>query len=336
LARLVLFRRRIVKLHGALFAACVVTGGLASARAEPDARAEARAHYERGIGLAERSAYEEALAEFRRAYERSPHFAVLYNIGLCHVGLERPADAATAFRRYLAEGGGEIPPERRAEVEARLASIESRFAELTITADRAGTVVAVDGKEIGRTPLAHPVRVPAGVHEITATLDGVPVLNRRLELAEAERRTIDFAFAASPLASPPPLAMAPAPASPPPENAGPRNPAKADTTGPWHTAGFVLAGAGVAAGIGGVVHYAWNRERHADWEAEQARLTAEPPPLDYRERAAANNELADSIERASAVTVGLFVASGALVAGGLALVVVDPSGGAKIAWSGTW
>jgi hypothetical protein len=36
------------------------------------------------------------------------------------------------------------------------------------------------------------------------------------------------------------------------------------------------------------------------------------------------------------VTVGLFVASGALLAGGVALVVVDPGSGASVAWSGRW
>ena len=105
---------------------------------------------------------------------------------------------------------------------------------------------------------------------------------------------------------------------------------------PWRTVGFVLAGAGVAAGVGGVVHYAWNRGRHADWEAEKTSLEQQPPPVDYHDRAIANNELAESIDNASAVTVGLFVASGALLAGGVTLVVVDPGRGARVAWSGTW
>jgi len=334
LARLVHVRRAAVRVRSALLALVLTVAGPHAARADGDPRGDARVHYERGIELTERRAYDEALVEFRRAYERSPHFAVLYNIGLCHVALGRPVDALEVFSRYLAEGGAEVPSERRAQVETQIREIEARFAELTITADRAGTEVAVDGRALGRTPLERPVRLPAGAHEISATLDGVPVLKRRIELAEAERRTFDVAFAQTPVTSSPAPAPLPAPVLPPDD---PKTVEKTETSGPFRTVGTVLLGTGIAAGVGGIVHYAWNRGRHDDWEAEQARLSAEPPPLDYRERALANNELADSIERASTVTVGLFVASGVLVAGGTALIVVNPGGGGgRVAWSGPW
>jgi hypothetical protein len=326
-----------VRARWGVFVALLAFGHACTARANGEPRAEARVHYERGLALADERSYAEALVEFEKAYDQSPHYAVLYNIGLCLVALGRPLDAVETFSRYLREGGAEVPEERRTQIQARIAELEARFAELTITADRGGTLVTVDGREIGRTPLERPVRVPAGVHEISATLDGVPVVRRRIELAETERRTIEFAFAPFPIATVAPVLSAPVSSPGPlvmPEQAQPRDmPVASD---PWRTAGFVLTGAGIAAGVGGLVHYAWNRGRHEDWKAEQARLTAVPPPLDYHERALENNELADSIERASAVTVGLFVASGALVAGGVTLVVVDPGSGATVAWSGTW
>ncbi|HEX6278309.1 MAG TPA: tetratricopeptide repeat protein, partial [Polyangiaceae bacterium] len=218
-----------MRVHGFILFAFLASSIAPSAHAEADPRAEARAHYERGIALAERRSYDEALVEFRRAYDQSPHFAVLYNIGLCHLGLDRSTEALDAFRRYLAEGGAEVPPDRRVQVETQIAELESRFAELTITADRPGTVVAIDGKELGRTPLARPIRVPPGAHDISATLDGVPVLNRRIELAAAERRTIDVAFAPATVPAAPP---SPASAAPPPLALEPPGREKPDEFGP--------------------------------------------------------------------------------------------------------
>ena len=87
--------------------------------------------------------------------------------------------------------------------------------------------------------------------------------------------------------------------------------------------GYALGGLGVAAGGVALGHYLYNRERYQDWQAEDAQLSSDPPPDDYRERQLANNELASSIDDASRVTVGLSVASGVLVAGGITVLVVD-------------
>jgi tetratricopeptide (TPR) repeat protein len=316
----------------------LVLGSVGIARANDDPRAAARSHYERGNELAGNGAYETALAEFRQAYEKSPHFAVLYNVGLCHVALGRPVEAIDAFRKYLAEGRSEVPAARRDEVEAQIATLESRLAELTITTDRPGARVFVDGRELGQTPLG-PVRLDPGKHEVSASLEGAPTATRTVELHEAERRTVDFTFALPSRAPTPASAPTPAPKTAPPLLLDPSHPPKhadSSASGPYHTLGYTLAGAGAVVGGGALAHYFWNQGRHDDWEAEHARLRKGPTSPGYYDRVVANNERAASIERASAVTIGLFVASGALLTGGVTLIVVDPGAGASVAWSGRW
>lgn len=102
-------------------------------------------------------------------------------------------------------------------------------------------------------------------------------------------------------------------------------------------AGLVTGGAGLLLGAAAGGHYLWNRGRHADWRTEDAALTGPGAVPDYRERQLANNALADSIERGSRVSVGLAVASGALVSAGIVLIALDgrvaPAGtGRKNAW----
>jgi hypothetical protein len=323
-----------------LLSVIIVVLGLSKvALADDDPRSAARSHYERGLGLVESGAYQAALTEFERAYEKSPHFAVLYNIGLCHVALGRRPEAVAALRTYLEQGGPQIPDERRKSVEKQLAELEARFAEITITTDRAGAVISVDGREVGRTPLPKPLRLPAGAHEISAVTEGAPKATRNIEIGEAERRTIDFTFAPGPPAAPAAVAAPAAQSERPPsllalDSPKPRTDAR--ESGPYRTVGYVLTAAGVAAGVGGFAHYFWNRSRQGDWESEHESLKNGPPSPDFHDRAVANNELADSIEGAEAVTVGLFVASGVLIAGGVTLIVVDPGSGARVAWRGTW
>jgi tetratricopeptide (TPR) repeat protein len=327
-----------VRFHKLFLVFLLAFGPSTTAKADDDPRALARVHYERGLGLVENGAYEAALVEFNQAYEKSPHFAVLYNVGLCEVALGHPLKALDALSKYLEEGGEQVPVARRQQVEAQIAELASRLAELQITTDRPGARILVDGREIGRTPLAKPVRVTPGAHDISAVFEGAPTATRSIEVREAERRAIVFTFAPAPAASPAPLLPSPAPREPPQPVRRDEPVRRADpkSSGPWRTVGYVLTGAGVAVAAGGVGHYLWNQGRHDDWESEQAKLKKGPTSPSYHDLVVANNERADSIEGASGVTVGLFVASGALLAGGITLIVVDPGSEASVAWSGTW
>jgi hypothetical protein len=98
-----------------------------------------------------------------------------------------------------------------------------------------------------------------------------------------------------------------------------REPARGAKT----TLGLVLTGTGLALAAGAVGHYFWNRGRYEDWSTEQAALEPERGAAGYAERQAANNELAQSIDGASAVTESLALAGGAFVAGGVVLIVTD-------------
>jgi PEGA domain len=166
-------------------------GGAQTAAAD-DARAVAGAHYARGLDLAKGGAYEGALQEFNAAYTISPQFAVLYNIGQAQVGLDHPTKAIEALRKYLSEGKERVPETRRQKVQAQMASLSARLAALSITTDRAGASISVDGREVGATPLAEPVRVDAGTHTIAVKLDGIPVLFRIAILRAAERQTLQL------------------------------------------------------------------------------------------------------------------------------------------------
>jgi hypothetical protein len=164
------------------------------ARAQDSPNVEAGRHFERGLALAKQQAYPDAITEFNRAYQISPHFSVMYNLGQAYLAIDQPVYAVEALHRYLAEGGAEVPPSRRQQVEDTIIAQERRIASLTIHAEVAGTVVRIDGSEVGRTPLSGPIRISAGQHVVDAFFPGYKGWEQRLALAGEEQRTVDIQF----------------------------------------------------------------------------------------------------------------------------------------------
>jgi len=160
--------------------------------AADDARDAAGAHYMHGIELAGNRAYEAALQEFNAAYAISPHFSVLYNIGQAQMELDHPSQAIEVCARYLSDGKDRIAAARRQRVEQLMASLSSRLAALSITTDRPGAHISIDGREVGVAPLTEPARIDPGTHTVLAKVEGIAVLIRIVVVREAEHQSLDL------------------------------------------------------------------------------------------------------------------------------------------------
>ena len=107
--------------------------------------------------------------------------------------------------------------------------------------------------------------------------------------------------------------------------------------------GYVLGGLGVGLAAATLGHYFWNHARFEDWKNENSALT-DPSATNRHQRQIDNNDLAASIERASRVTVSLGLSSGALLATGTTLIIVDAgspkrdvrSSGMSVSLCGVW
>jgi tetratricopeptide (TPR) repeat protein len=146
--------------------------GTARADVTAESKAEAKKHYDRAMGLNEDGQVAAAIIELKRCYEIAPHHTVLYNLGQAYISLGKPVEAVDALQRYLEEGDKAIHPARRAAVEREIARQKTRIALLVIRALPAGAMVSVDGDDVGKTPLANPVRVGVGRHVVSATAAG--------------------------------------------------------------------------------------------------------------------------------------------------------------------
>jgi tetratricopeptide (TPR) repeat protein len=314
-----------------------------------DPRAQAAAHYARGLDLANQGQYEAALDEFNAAYATSPHFAVLYNVGQAQLALGHPIEAIAALTRYLQDGADQVPLSRREQVQAQIALLETKLAELSIATDQPGATVRIDDHEVGRTPLFQPVRLAAGTHTVTASLPDGAAVTRQVTLGEAARETLELVFVTrQPAAISRPVVAAPA--------SEPRRSEHPSSLVTLRRSAVVAASAGLLLSGAALSVYLWNQGRYEDWQnADAALQRLSPGTAGYRQRAIANNQLADSLTSANHQILGLSLAGGALLGTGAILYLVDrahrsrpgeltldwhrDAGGgqtAALAWSARW
>jgi tetratricopeptide (TPR) repeat protein len=241
------------------------------AAAEPDGRAEARWHFEQGVAAFNQRRFGEAAKEFQEAYQLSPHFSVLYNIGQVNVALGRPVEAVEAFERYLAEGGSAISAARKTAVQAELDTQRVLLGTVAVAVAPAGAEIRMDGKSVGHAPLDRSVKIAAGQHTLMAFLDGYRVQTRELLVQPGEHVQIQIELEPIPLPEATRTAPGDVPAHPsvsPPksqssyraEQARPKPAARpsyessSSTGSAQRIVGYALGGLGmVAAGVGVVL-----------------------------------------------------------------------------------
>ena len=117
--------------------------GRAARADEPSPEDRARMHFAAGVNLLRdpgRPRYDEALAEFKRAYAIKPAPSILGNMALCAMKLERDAEAIELYTRYLNEASG-LDGEERAQVERDLMTLRTGLAKVTLSSKPDGAVI---------------------------------------------------------------------------------------------------------------------------------------------------------------------------------------------------
>jgi hypothetical protein len=200
--------------------------------------------FDRGVQFFKSGAHDMALVEFRRAYELVPNYRVLYNIGQTCFLLRDYACALQSFERYLADGGTEVPPDRKSSVSSEITSLRSFVARLEIQTEP-DAVIEVDDVAVGRTPLREPLLLNPGKRRVVVSKPGFRSATRVIMLASSDRTSMQIGL--EPLtASMPSAPVAAVSVQPPSEQS---QPSSGDLLWlGWTAAGLFACGA-VATGI---------------------------------------------------------------------------------------
>lgn len=176
------------------------TAAAARGAEDPDA-ARAAGRFQQGVELYREGSYEGALAEFRKAYQLSPSYRVLYNIAQTQYALHDFVGAHKSLLQYITEGGGEIGTDRRAQVDEMSARLAERIGHLQISASVPGADIRVDDVSVGLSPLPGPVPVNVGTRRISAIKSGAPAAVRVVTVAGRETLKVELVLDESAVAA---------------------------------------------------------------------------------------------------------------------------------------
>jgi hypothetical protein len=175
---------------------------------------EAVRHFKAGVAMLqdpEGARYEDAYAEFKRAYDLSRSPKVLGNLGLCAMKLERDGEAISAYTRYLKEVE-DIDPEERAQVARDLEVLTTSAITLRLATPAAGATIVdtrlpVSGANVTNfyevTPPSTVLTMRPGRHVLLLRVDGKDRARWEISAAAGERLSHDFAVRAEPRPSQP-------------------------------------------------------------------------------------------------------------------------------------
>ena len=216
-----------------------------------DAVKEAGGHFRHAVDLYKDTDYGGALVEFKRAYEIAPSYHLLFNLGQTYFQLQRWADALESLEEYLAQGGAQVPVDKRASVENDIRQLQNRVGQVEVKVNADGAQVLVDDELAGTSPLPQPLVVSVGHRKITALKSGLPAQERFVDVAVGDRASVALDFPAPVAATPVALSTPRAPVVTVAPGTSQAAASEASHTGRWiaWSATGVLAAATAVTGV---------------------------------------------------------------------------------------
>ena len=143
--------------------------------------ADVEALISQGTELRKRGDDQGALEAFERAWAVSPSARALAQVALAEQALGRWLDAHQHLQAALQDTADPWIAAHRTTLSAALNEIASQLGAVEVTCNVVGAEVRIDGRSIGRTPLAGPVPVVAGQSVIQVSADGYFEVARRVQ-----------------------------------------------------------------------------------------------------------------------------------------------------------
>lgn len=321
-----------------------------------DGSPAARALFEKGLALVREGNYLEAEIAFQEALKDDPPLEAHFASGQVALALGKPCQALLAYEAYLKAGAQLMSPGKRQRVERHIRQLRQGGAseaachpteqpgQLTAVCDLADIRARIDNENV---LLGSIQSLPAGTHKVEFFGNGGIWQPTFILVTAGGSATVK---------------CAPPPPPPPPEVV--RMPADSKATSDHFSGGqklsLAITGAGLGLAVATLSHYFWNRGRYDEWKATEEALFDDPNTDEDEAQASSTeidrqNRLANSIQNARPVTIGLGIASGVVTAAGLTLFYLetkkkrDTSGqlnqslsarastqSMTFTWSGTW
>ena len=162
----------------------------------PKPGSDAKSLMQSGVRLFEAKDYLGALAVFKDAYARFPSAKILLNIGTTLTALDRKAEAANAYQRYL--DSADADPAKKPDVTRVLADLDKVVGQLQITVTPGDAEVQVNDDDYIPAASAKLVRVPDGPYRVRVRKDKYQPEAKSAQITAGQKVPVAFVMTAIP------------------------------------------------------------------------------------------------------------------------------------------
>ena len=151
-------------------------------------KAKAKGLLSEGSAIYKKGDYAGALEKFEAAYAAYPSPKLWFNIGQVNRDLGRPVEALEAFEKFLALAP-DASPDTLEDARSSVVELQKKLGQVRIECETAGAELRVDGKSIGRAPLAKPLWLTPGRHQVTGAYPGTAPAMEDVEISAGSMRS---------------------------------------------------------------------------------------------------------------------------------------------------
>jgi hypothetical protein len=157
---------------------------------------DARVAYEAANALVEAHDFAGAFTKYKQAYDASHDPRLLFDMAVCERDLHKYARMQELLQRYMREAGDALQKQDRADIDAALLAIHPLVGTVRLAVSEAGADVAVDGENVGVSPLASPFTVDAGSHTLRIQKPGFETIEQKIQVSGGNEATVAITFVA--------------------------------------------------------------------------------------------------------------------------------------------
>ncbi|MFO0674949.1 MAG: PEGA domain-containing protein [Polyangiaceae bacterium] len=152
---------------------------------------EGKRHFETGMHLFRDKNLEGAALEFQQSYRIGKKPSALRNLAQVHREAGRDGEAYEAFEKLLEDHDKELKDKDKKDVRRALEELANLTGALTLKVSEAGADVSVDGRAVGQSPLAKPVRVNISTHRVRVTKAGFEPFEKVVQVVSKQELPVD-------------------------------------------------------------------------------------------------------------------------------------------------
>ncbi len=148
----------------------------------PKADSQAAAFAKQGLAHFDKGAYQEALEVLQKSFALEKKASVMALMASCLNQLGRYDEALAMYEGALVDFP-DASDKFRLKVNEEINLLRGKVGTIALQGDApAGAMVFVGDRQRGTLPLAAPIRVSAGIHQVRVTKEGFPAITQKVEV----------------------------------------------------------------------------------------------------------------------------------------------------------